>query len=139
MRRVFADAQYWVAILNDQDQSHAAAKAISLTLRGVTIVTTEEVIIEVLAYFCERGQYLRQAAVAFTDGILSTPFVVIRPQSHQTFLDGFALYKARPDKGYSLTDCVSMLAMRDEAITEALTDDDHFTQEGFSILLQWPG
>ena len=67
MRRVFADAQYWVAILNDQDQSHSAAQAISLTLRGVTIVTTEEVITEVLAYFCERGQYLRQAAVAFTD------------------------------------------------------------------------
>ena len=135
MRRVFADAQYWVAILNDQDQSHSAAQAISLTLRGVTIVTTEEVITEVLAYFCERGQYLRQAAVAFTDGILSNPYVVIQHQSHQTFRDGFALYGARPDKGYSLTDRVSMLAMRHEAITEVLTDDDHFTQEGFTILL----
>ncbi len=73
MRRVFADAQYWVAILNDQDQSHAAARAISLTLQGVTIVTTEEVITEVFAFFCERGQRLRQGAVAFTDGILSNP------------------------------------------------------------------
>ena len=44
MRRVFADAQYWVAILNNQDQSHAAARALSQTLRGVTMVTTEEVI-----------------------------------------------------------------------------------------------
>ena len=49
MRRVFADAQYWVAILNDQDQSHSAAQAVSLTLRGVNIVTTEEVITEVSA------------------------------------------------------------------------------------------
>jgi hypothetical protein len=28
-----------------------------------------------------------------------------------------------------------MLAMRREGITEVLTDDDHFTQEGFTILL----
>ena len=65
MRRVFADAQYWVAILNDQDQSHAAAQAISQALRGVPLVTTEEALTETLAFFCERGQYLRQSAVAF--------------------------------------------------------------------------
>ena len=58
------------------------------------------------------------------------------PQSHQSFLDGLALYKARPDKGYSLTDCISMQVMRREGITEILTHDDHFTQEGwFAILL----
>jgi predicted nucleic acid-binding protein len=135
MRRVFADAQYWVAILNDQDQSHAAAQAISHALQGVPLVTTEEALTEVLAFFCERGQYLRQSAVAFVEGILSNPGIVVRQQFHQTFLDGLAFYKARPDKGYSLTDCISMLAMRQEGITEVLTDDEHFKQEGFTILL----
>jgi len=48
--------------------------------------------------------------------------------SAQSFLDGLALYEARPDKEHSLADCVSMLAMQREAITEVLTDDDHFTQ-----------
>ncbi len=61
--------------------------------------------------------------------------MVVCPQSHQTFLDGYALYKARPDKGYSLTDCISMQAMRQECISEILTHDDHFTQEGFIKLL----
>ncbi|HEV3122370.1 MAG TPA: nucleic acid-binding protein, partial [Isosphaeraceae bacterium] len=61
MRRVFADAQYWVAILNDQDQSHAAAQAISPKLQGALLVTTEEALTEVLAFFCDRGQYQRQA------------------------------------------------------------------------------
>jgi hypothetical protein len=41
MRRVFADSQYWVALLNNQDQSHATARAISHALHGVDIVTTE--------------------------------------------------------------------------------------------------
>ena len=45
------------------------------------------------------------------------------------------LYQARPDKQYSLTDCISMQAMRTEGLTEILTHDGHFTQEGFTILL----
>ena len=132
MRRIFADAHYWVAILNDQDQSHRAARSSSRTMQGTPIVTTEEVLFEVLAFFSERGQYLRQAAVAFIESILRNPAVSVREQSHQTFVDGFALYKARPDKGYSLTDCISMQA---EGITEVLTNDGHFTQEGFTRLL----
>ena len=135
MKKVFADAQYFVALINDKDQSHPAALAISQTLQGVTVVTTEEALNEVLAYFAERGRYLRQVATAYVDDILSDPDMVVCPQSHQTFLDGYALYKARPDKGYSLTDCISMQAMRQECISEILTHDDHFTQEGFIKLL----
>ena len=45
-----------------------------------------------------------------------------------------ALYKARPDKGYSLTDCRSMLALRALGVTEVLTNDHHFTQERFTVL-----
>jgi uncharacterized protein len=45
-----------------------------------------------------------------------------------------SLYEARPDKGYSLTDCRSMVALRALGISEALTNDHHFTQEGFAIL-----
>src|SRR5690349_16510316 len=126
MRRVFADAYYWVALLNDQDQGHAAALAAGRTLQGVVLVTTDEVLTEVLAYFSKQGRYLRQVAASFIDNILSDPAIVVRPQSHRSFLDGFALYKARPDKGYSLTDCTSMEAMRQEGLTEILTQDSHF-------------
>ena len=47
----------------------------------------------------------------------------------------FAEHKSRPDKAYSLTDCISMETMRHEGISEILTHDAHFTQEGFTILL----
>jgi len=135
MRQVLADAHYWVAIINDQDQSHAAAKAISLTLQGAMIFTTEEALTEVLAFFSERGQHLRQLTTATVRSLAADPMIRILPQSHQSFLTGLALYEARPDKGYSLTDCISMLVMRQEGITEILTHDDHFTQEGFIKLL----
>lgn len=135
MRKVFADAQYFVALLNDKDQDHPAALAISQTLKGVMIVTTEEALTEVLAFFSERGRYLRQVAAAYVDDLLTDPDIVVHPQSHQTFLGGFTLFKARLDKGYSLTDCISMEAMRQEGITEVLTHDDHFAQDGFITLL----
>jgi predicted nucleic acid-binding protein len=56
------------------------------------------------------------------------------PQSRESFLAGIELYRARPDKGYSLTDCISMITMRREGLTEALTNDRHFEQEGFRTL-----
>ena len=52
------------------------------------------------------------------------------------YVHALALYQARPDKHYSLTDCVSMQAMRREGLTDVLTNDHHFTQEGFHILFE---
>lgn len=111
MRQVFADAHYWVAIINDQDQSHAAAKAVSRSLQAATIFTTEEALTEVLAFFSERGAHLRQLTSATVRSLAADPMIRIVPQSHHSFLTGLALYEGRPDKGYSLTDCILMEAM----------------------------
>ena len=46
------------------------------------------------------------------------------------------LYAARPDKSWSLTDCISFVVMQDRGLTEALTADRHFEQAGFTILLK---
>ncbi|HAH56357.1 MAG TPA: hypothetical protein DCM02_14015 [Flavobacterium sp.] len=39
-------------------------------------------------------------------------------------------------KTYSLCDSVSFIVMREQGITEALTTDRHFEQEGFNRLLR---
>ncbi len=46
-----------------------------------------------------------------------------------------SLYESRLDKGYSLTDCISMTVMRERNISDVLTHDNHFRQEGFKILI----
>jgi predicted nucleic acid-binding protein len=135
MRQVFADTVYWIALANPLDQWHPAAVRASASLRRIMIVASEEVLTEFLAHFSGQGQMVREGAVRYAERILSNPHITVRPQSHQTFLDGFALYKARPDKAYSLTDCISMETMRQEGITEVLSHDNHFTQEGFTVLL----
>lgn len=68
--------------------------------------------------------------------ILSDPAVHVIPQSHESFLSELDLYAARPDKGYSLADCISMQTMRKERLTEVLTNDRHFEQEGFRALFR---
>jgi predicted nucleic acid-binding protein len=135
MRRLFADAMYWIAIANRKDQWHSTVVNVMRSLGQVSLVTTEEVLDEFLTFYSGHGPILRNTAAQAVEDALADPLVLVRPQSHQSFLDGFALYKSRPDKEYSLTDCISMEAMRQERITEVLTHDDHFTQEGFVRLL----
>jgi uncharacterized protein len=78
---------------------------------------------------------LRRIAALQADGVYADASITVLPQTRQRFEDGFALYKSRPDKAYSLTDCISMNTMRQEGFSEILTHDAHFTQEGFTILL----
>jgi predicted nucleic acid-binding protein len=67
---------------------------------------------------------------------LTNPAIRVVEQSRDSFLAGLDLYQSRPDKGYSLTDCISMQTMRRGRITEALTNDHHFEQEGFRALFR---
>ena len=39
----------------------------------------------------------------------------------------------RPDKTYTLTDCLSFVMMRRLKIETAIATDDHFRQEGFVV------
>jgi predicted nucleic acid-binding protein len=71
-----------------------------------------------------------------TTNILGNSTVRVIAQNPESFRAGFDLYRARLDKGYSLTDCISMQTMRSQAITDVLTNDAHFDQEGFSALLR---
>jgi predicted nucleic acid-binding protein len=136
MRAVFADTFYWIALLNRRDRSHAQAAALSLSLQDTLIVTTDEVLTEVLDYFSGAGSRTRSQVAASVYRILDDENVQIITQSHDSFLDGLRFYAARPDKTYSLIDCISMNVMRSKELTNVLTEDDHFLQEGFTILFR---
>ena len=96
-------------------------------------MTTEDVLTEFLAFLAEQGPQFRQVATLTLRSILLDVEVV--PQTHDSFLAALAYCETRPDKGYSLTDCVSMTFMRARGITDVLTNDERFRQEGFRTLL----
>ncbi len=134
MRQIFADTWYWIASINPKDQWHAQALVVDAELNA-DLLTTEAVLIEVLNYFCGYGPELRLKVALIVEDLLHSHDVEVISHTRQMFWDGIALYRAREDKGYSLTDCISMHLMRERGITEILTHDHHFTQEGFTILL----
>jgi len=134
-RTIFADTFYWIALLNPNDSSHARTVAASKKLQPFQIVTTDEVLTEFLNYYGSRGAHLRRAALRLVQQIQTDPSIQVEEQTHKGFLAGLQLYQARLDKGYSLTDCISMNLMRQQGLIEVLTNDHHFSQEGFVCLI----
>ncbi|MDP9236243.1 MAG: PIN domain-containing protein [Chloroflexota bacterium] len=108
---------------------------IAKTLSEADLVTTDAVFVEVLAFFAQAGPRARAQAAATVDEARSDPRTLVLPQTRELFDAGLDLYRSRLDKGYSLTDCMSTAICRQLDITDVLTHDEHFRQEGFSVLL----
>ncbi len=137
MSAVFADTFYWTALTHPSDSHREQALALERELLGLRlIVTTEEVLVEYLTFFANKGSYWRLHAAAIVRELPLEPGVRVLPQSAETFARGLELYESRPDKAYSLTDCISMQTMRQEGISDVLTHDRHFEQEGFRALFR---
>jgi len=136
VKRLFADTVYWIALTNPFDQYHSKAVEVSSALGNCRLFTTEAVLTEFLNALADKGPLVRAAAVEMVGVIMKNSQVTVIPQSQRTFSRSLAFYEARPDKGYSLTDCGSMLLMRERRLSEALTTDRHFEQEGFIALLR---
>lgn len=116
--------------------AHRKVLKFTTTLARPAVITTDEVLTEFLTY-CASDQTLRREAGLAARYLMEDPDIRIIPQSRTTFLESLTLYNARPDKGYSLIDCISMQAMRREGLADALTNDRHFEQEGFRALFRF--
>ena len=136
MKALFADTFYWIALTDPNDTAHQDALAMTAERAAAPLLTTGEVLSEYLAFFANATEALRREAGGIVRDLLESPAVRVAAQSRETFLSGLALYTARPDKGYSLTDCISMQTMRRAGLSEALTNDRHFEQEGFRALFR---
>ena len=112
MKSVFADTFYWAAPTSTEDAAHERAMVLSHTLDPDKIITTDEVLCEYLAFFAGARYSVRDQAGNNVAELINDPTVLVVPQSRESFLAGLELYRARPDKGYSLVDCISMQMMR---------------------------
>ncbi|WP_042724860.1 type II toxin-antitoxin system VapC family toxin [Chthoniobacter flavus] len=130
--RVFADAFFYVALINRRDGHHGRVRAWVDAFEG-EIVTTQWVLTEVADAFAE--SHARRGLRKAFDALAEHAATRIIPVSPEDFRRGLELYDARPDKAWSLTDCISFVIMEEEGLTDALTGDRHFEQAGFRALL----
>ena len=133
---LFADTWYFVALHDRFDRHHGHALRIRARHGMQHLVTHENVLAEMLTFFSGQGSAARTAAVAATLEALAGLNVVTPDRA--LFRRALDLYALRPDKAYSLVDCMSMIVMKDRGITHVLTNDHHFRQEGFTVLSDAP-
>ncbi|MBI5288511.1 MAG: PIN domain-containing protein [Chloroflexi bacterium] len=134
----YIDTSHLVAVFDADDDLHARAMKIALELRKeqLAMVTSDAVLIEYLTYFSGWGRDTRIAAVDFVLELRVDPAVRVIAHSDDLIARAMEPYRRRPDKSYSMTDCISMVICRDEGITEVLTHDEDFVREGFVALLR---
>jgi predicted nucleic acid-binding protein len=136
MKKVFADSNYWIAVVKPKDQWSETADRARKNVGDAILVTTDEVLIEFLTALSRGGPSLRRVAAKMVRAILGDANVRVIQQTREGFLKGVTRYEGREDKEYSLTDCISMNVMESHAVTEVLTNDHHFEQEGFAVLIK---
>jgi len=136
MKTRFVDTSYLIAFTSPRDKHHALAMKLSRSFESIRLLTTGEVLVEYLNHFSARGTALRNLAMQAVGLLVADSRITVFPQTREAFRAACDFYRARRDKEFSLTDCVSMNRMRAERIDEIRTSDHHFEQEGFTILLK---
>ncbi|MCY3987684.1 MAG: PIN domain-containing protein [Gammaproteobacteria bacterium] len=138
MRRVFADAGYWIAMTFRNDSLHEKARAVNLELRkggSYQLVTSEMVLSELLSHASNKGEEARIAAARAVRAIRRNSTVLVHAQTSELFENALGKYERSGDKSWSLTDCASFVLMQQNEIREALAHDHHFRQAGYRTLL----
>jgi predicted nucleic acid-binding protein len=130
---VFADTFFFIALLSPSDEAHTRAEAFIAELAR-PLVTTTWVLMEVGDGFC--GVQTRAAFLKLVAFLESHPLVDIVMAEEAHYRAALEMYRQRPDKQSSLTDCTSFHIMSQLGIRDALTGDHHFEQAGFIALLR---
>jgi predicted nucleic acid-binding protein len=137
LRKIFLDSFYFIALMNDDDSDHDSASVIALELdddKSVRMVTTDAVLIEVLNFIRGRGGRSRAVASELVSELLRNRRYDVVRMSPALFDDALKLYVSRPDKSYSMVDCISMIVCRAQGIMDVVTGDADFRREGFNAL-----
>ena len=130
---ILLDTGYFIALFTPDDDLHECAAAWSLHLSEPMLVT-EYVLLECVNYFSMPKD--RPSAHALIEHVRADPACEVVHASSKLFEEGLRLHRARPDKEWSLTDCISFALMREHGIQRALAYDHHFEQAGFDALLR---
>lgn len=130
---LFLDTSGLLCLFDKADSRHN--QAVRFFQRADRLLTTNYVLAEFVPLSQARGLKRKDSLNFLIDlcGLPRLDLVWIDENLHNQAMN---LLENRLDKTYSLCDAVSFVVMRERGITEALTTDRHFEQEGFIKLLE---
>jgi predicted nucleic acid-binding protein len=130
---ILADTGFFLALAWSREALHDRAVRWSEAV-AETLLVTEYVLWEVVNSLSAPVD--RAKAQAFAQLVRTPPGYEFVPATPDLTDAGLKLHAERPDKAWSLTDCVSFVVMTDRGIRTALAHDHHFEQAGFVGLLR---
>lgn len=133
MRTAIADTSFYLALLNPADARHADAALWSQD-EALHVIVSEFVLLELGNFLSKLPQ--RNLLSGLVEYLRDNPHTTVVPLSTAIFDAGLTLYSHRPDKEWSLTDCITFEMMKERGLAEALSTDHHFAQAGFKALLR---
>jgi uncharacterized protein len=132
---VFVDTAFWISLFDRTDEKHMTARLQLAELEKTSFLTTDAVLTKVMNYFSKTPAFVRIQVTGFIKAIMLNERVRVLYSTRAMLVQSIDFYEQRADKHYSLTDCMSMLIMRERGIFEVLTSDRHFRQEGFNLVM----
>ncbi|MBP9665269.1 MAG: type II toxin-antitoxin system VapC family toxin [Pyrinomonadaceae bacterium] len=130
---MFVDTSGFYSLYNGDQTYHQTA--VAHYDAAIRRITTNYVLAEYVALSDARGSS-RKDAIDFSLRVLDDGEIDLIWVDEALHRKAVQLLIERDDKTYSLCDSVAFVIMREQGITDALTTDKHFFQEGFVRLLE---
>lgn len=131
MKHYFVDTSGWYDLLFSGSPAHRQIKEL-LRDPSVRLVTSTYVLDELVSLVLSRSDHRTAAQIG--SHIRAAAEVHVEHPDAVEERCAWDLFLQRPDKRYTLTDCLSFVMMRRLGLPAALATDEHFRQEGFETV-----
>ena len=129
--RVFVDTSFVLALINERDQYHKHAEALSFKFEESSLITTVAVLLEIGNALAKD---FRQEANTVIRLLRDSARVDVVQIDERLLEKALEIYEKYDDKTWGLVDCVSFIVMGERGLTEVLTFDIDFSAAGFTIV-----
>jgi len=130
---MFLDTSGVLSLYDSRDAFHQTA---TREFRRADRFLTHNYVLAELVSLANARNLPRQDTLRRIRNLMDSPLVELLWVDETLHRAGMDLLTRRADKAYSLCDAISFLQMRESNVTEALTTDRHFEQEGLVRLLK---
>ena len=135
---IFADNSGLASYLDGTQHDHQRAGELVRTVYKShrRLLTTNYILAELTALLTSPFRIPRTRQILLLDALQTMRWIEIVHVDAELDCQAWNLWRARPDKTWSLVDCASFVLMTQRGLTDAITADHHFEQAGFRCLLK---
>lgn len=130
---MLVDTSGWLCLFHRDEPQYMGA--VRLYAAAAKHLTHSYILAEFVALAQARG-LPRLLTLEISANMLADENIEVIWVDESLHRQALGLLQARRDKTYSLCDAVSFVLMREREVSESLTTDKHFEQEGYVRLLQ---